>query len=172
MSAEPTAVQQLAVHTIGGAVQAAQALLVLVPRDSPLVVEAQVENKDIGFLKVGQPVRVKIDAFPFTDYGVIDGTLVGLSNDAIQDDKPAPASAGGAERSRPHLYYLARISLKQRSIRACAGLGRRQASQCPRHIPLQPGMSVEAEILTGSRPIINYLLSPILKGIDEAGRER
>jgi outer membrane murein-binding lipoprotein Lpp len=93
-------------------------------------------------------VRVKVDAFPFTDYGTIDGTLIGLSSDVIEDEKLG-------------LYYLARLRLARSVI-----------NNRSRSIQLTPGMAVSAEIKTGRQRIIQYLLSPITTRIDEAGRER
>lgn len=141
-------IQQLGVHTLGGVVEPAQPLMVIVPRGGQLIVEARVLNKDVGFVKAGQPVRVKVDAFPFTDYGTIDGTLVGVSSDAIEDEKIG-------------LYYTARVQLDRSSIDD----GRAA-------VPLSPGMSVTVEIKTGRRRVIQYLLSPIITRVDEAGRER
>lgn len=141
-------VQQLAVHTIGGVVQPAQELMRVVPADKELQVEAFLENKDIGFVKVGQAAWVKVEAFPFTKYGVIDGVLVDLSKDAIQDE-----NAG--------LIYAARVSLARKYI----NVG-------PRAVDLAPGMAVSVEVRTGTRKVIEFLLSPILRGMAEAGKER
>jgi len=141
-------VQQLAVHTVGGVVQAAQPLLVIVPSGSEVEVEAQVLNRDIGFVREGQAVRVKLEAFPFTDYGLIEGVVETISRDAVQDEKIG-------------LVYTARIRLNRNFISVH---GRRQL--------IGPGMAVQAEIKTGERRIIKYLLSPISQAMDEAGRER
>lgn len=141
-------VQQLAVHTLGGVVEPAQALMVIVPNGVRLVVEALVLNKDVGFVRVGQPVRIKVDAFPFTDYGTVSGELIGLSSDAVQDEKLG-------------LVYNARVQLAEGS----AGAARER-------MKLSPGMSVSAEIKTARRRVIQYLLSPIVARMDEAGRER
>lgn len=141
-------IQQLAVHTLGGVVEPAQALMVIVPKGSRLVVEAKIPNKDVGFVRIGQAVRVKVDAFPFTDYGTIDGNLVGLSSDAVEDEKLG-------------LIYNARVQLSGNRL---AGAGRA--------ILLSPGMAVSAEIKTAKRRVIQYLLSPIARRFDEAGRER
>lgn len=141
-------VQQLAVNTIGGVVQPAQPLLVVVPGGGEVEVEAQILNRDIGFIREGQPVRVKLEAFPFTDYGLIEGVVDSISRDAIQDEKRG-------------LVYAVRIRLKRRTIMIA---GKPQ--------PIGPGLAVQAEILTGERRIIQYLLSPIAKTVDEAGRER
>lgn len=141
-------VQQLVIHTVGGVVQPAQALMVIVPAASEVEVEARVLNRDIGFVREGQPVRVKLEAFPFTDYGWIEGTVETISRDAIEDEQLG-------------LVYSARIRLGRNHIM----LGMRRQR-------IGPGMAVQAEIRTGRRRIIQYLLSPISKTIDEAGRER
>ncbi|MEQ1716490.1 MAG: HlyD family secretion protein [Hyphomicrobium sp.] len=124
--------------------------------------EANILNKDIGFVQVGQPVRVKLEAFPFTDYGIVPGVVETISRDAID------LSQGGAaqrdEKGRPAqqgLVYVARIRLERRTIRVG---GRDQL--------IGPGLAVQAEIVTGRRRIIHYLLSPISQTMDEAGRER
>ena len=169
-------VQQLAVTTVGGVVQPAQALMVIVPCTSGdasvaaacnagISVEAYVQNKDIGFVAVGQRVAVKLEAFNFTDYGLIEGTVTDISRDAI-DQSTAPLGSERDANGRPvqgGLVYAARITLD------CApGIADRQPL-CDR---VQPGMSVQAEIKTGTRRIIQYLLSPISQALDDAGRER
>ena len=141
-------VQQLAIHTVGGVVQPAQPLMIIVPAASEVEVEAQILNRDIGFIREGQPVRVKLEAFPFTDYGLIDGVVETISRDAIQDE-------------RLGLIYSARIRLNRNYI---VVNGRRQQ--------IGHGMVVQAEIKTGTRRIIQYLLSPLAQVVDEAGRER
>lgn len=141
-------VQQLAVHTVGGVVQQAQPLMIIVPSDGDLIVEAQILNKDMGFVRIGQPVAVKLEAFSFTEYGYIEGVLDHISPDALQDEKKG-------------LVYTARVRLKQKAISANG-----------RTIALTPGMAVQADIKTGERRIIQYLLSPIMKTVEEAGRER
>ncbi len=161
-------VQQLSVATIGGIVQPAQALMVIVPESSDIYVEAYVLNKDIGFVREGQPVRVKLEAYNFTDYGLIPGVVETLSRDAIERDLPSYQGASPSKVSQqesrmtaPGLVYAARIKLNQTTIRVA---GRDQ--------PIGPGLSLQAEIKTGERRIIDFLLSPIAKTMDEAGRER
>lgn len=141
-------VQQLAVNTVGGVVEPAQPLMVIVPSASEVAVEAQILNKDIGFVREGQEVRVKLEAYPFTDYGLIEGVVESISRDAIQDEKLG-------------LVYAARIGLRRRTIRVGS-----------RDEPVGPGLAVQAEIKTGERRIIQYLLSPISQTVAEAGRER
>ncbi|MDP4571906.1 HlyD family type I secretion periplasmic adaptor subunit [Pseudomonas sp. BNK-6] len=141
-------VQQLAVHTLGGAVQAAQQLLVIVPEGAELDAEVMVLNKDVGFVRAGQPVEIKVDAFPYTRYGTLRGTVEHVSGDAIKDDQLG-------------LVFPTRIRLERAAIAAGQGW-----------MPLQAGMSVTGEIRTGERRVINYLLSPIREYQSEALRER
>src|SRR5262249_46451532 len=96
-------VQQLAVHTIGGVVTPAQQLMVIVPAESRLEIEAMISNRDIGFVEAGQDVAVKVDTFNFTRYGLLNGTVLSVSHDAITRDKPqdnkAPDKSQGADAS-------------------------------------------------------------------------
>ncbi len=98
-------VQQLAVHTIGGVVTPAQQLLIVVPQDHPVEIEAQVENKDVGFVKEGQPVEIKVETFPFTLYGTIPGKVLTISDDAVPLDK----EKGG-------LVYATRVSMDRSTV--------------------------------------------------------
>lgn len=141
-------VQQLAVHTVGGVVTPAQQLLIVVPRDHPLEVEAQVENKDVGFVKEGQPVEIKVETFQFTLYGTVSGHVLTVSNDA------APIENVG-------LVYPTRVSM-DRSVIHVEG----------KQVNLSPGMAVTVEMKTGQRRIIEYLLSPLLRSAQESLRER
>jgi hemolysin D len=163
-------VQQLAVHTIGGVVTPAQSLLVVVPSDSHLEIEAMVENRDIGFVHAGQDAQIKVDAFNFNRYGLIGGKVVEVSPDAISRDKPADkgnadqgtdAENDSSEPSNQQLVFAARVSLDQTQMQVE-----------DRMVNLSPGMAVTVEIRTGSRRIISYLLSPLLKFKQDALRER
>jgi hemolysin D len=162
-------VQQLAVHTVGGVVTPAQALLVVVPAESRLEIEAMVSNRDIGFVHTGQRTEIKIDTFNFTRYGLLDGEVISVSPDAISHDKPqdkANEKALGAETSTSEpkgqeLVYAARISLPRTQM---------QIDGNP--VNLSPGMAVTVEIKTGSRTVLSYFLSPILRYKQESLRER
>jgi hemolysin D len=163
------AVQQLSVHTVGGVVTPAQSLLVVVPADSRIEIEAMVSNRDIGFVHVGQDVEIKIDTFNFTRYGLIHGKVLSLSQDAITRDKPQDrsddqtpgATTTSSEPKGQEMVYAARISLDRTQMQIEENL-----------VNLSPGMAVTAEIRTGSRAIISYLLSPLLKYHQESLRER
>lgn len=141
-------VQQLQVHTVGAVLRPADALLVIVPDGSTLVVDAMVLNRDAGFVREGQEVRVKLEAFPFTRYGVVQGRLTFLSRDAVQDEDLG-------------LVFPARVELSQFAINVGG-----------RATPLTAGLSATAEIKTGRRRIIEFLLSPLQRRVEEAGRER
>src|SRR5262249_8426640 len=152
-------VQQLAVHTVGGVVTPAQPLLVIVPSDSHLEIEAMVSNRDIGFVHAGQHVEIKVDTFDFTRYGLLHGKVLSVSQDAITRDAPSEKSPDrpGAAPSPPEpkgqeLNYAARVSLD-----------RTQIWVDEKFVNLAAGMAVTAEIKTGSRRIISYLLSPLMK---------
>jgi hemolysin D len=143
-------VQQLAVTTVGGVVTPAQQLMVVVPENTPLEVEAQVQNKDVGHLRPGQRVIHKIETFDFTRYGYIEGEVQWVGNDAIADPKLGPV-------------YPVRLKLA--------------AAQTPNAVNghqgvVSAGMSVSADVRTGERRLIEYLLSPMLRYLDEALRER
>lgn len=141
-------VQELAVHTVGGVVTPAQALMVIVPKSRQLEVEARMLNKDIGFVREGQSAEVKIEAFPFTKYGSIDATLRTISKDAIEDEKLG-------------LVYASRVLMARDTILVE-----------DKQVRLSPGMAVTVEVKTGKRRIIEYFLSPLLRYQDESVRER
>jgi len=141
-------VQQLAVRTVGGVVTPAQTLMVVVPRDDALEVEAFVENKDIGFVDAGQEAEVKIETFPFTRYGTIPAKLIHISHDAISDEKRG-------------LIYSTRAKLARSTV-----------AVEDKTVNLTAGMAVSLEIKTGKRRVIEYFLSPLLQRSSESLRER
>ena len=146
-------VQQLQLHTIGGVVEPAKPLMVIVPEDAGIEIEAEIENKDIGFVREGQEAVVKLDAFPFTRYGTLIGHVVTISDDAVEQQ-----SGNGQP---PRLTYLARIRLETDTMNVDG-----------RMVHLSPGMVAAAEIKTGTRKLIEFVLSPLMKMSGEAGRER
>jgi hemolysin D len=163
-------VQQLAVHTEGGVVTPAQVLMSIVPTDSHLEIEAMVSNRDIGFVHDRQEAEIKIDTFNFTKYGLMHGQVQSVSHDSIQREKPADKSdaqrhtgdeSDTSEPTGQELVYSARITLDQTQMQIDDRL-----------VDLEPGMAVTAEIKTGSRHVIEYLLSPLLRHKQQALRER
>ena len=141
-------VQQLALHTLGGVVEPAQKLMVIVPDSDTLEIEAQVLNQDIGFVHEGQDAVIKLDAFPFTRYGTIPGKVVTLDRDAATDQKEG-------------LVYTARVTLARKTMLADG-----------RVVELTPGMTGTVEIDTGKRKLIEYVLSPLIRVGSESMRER
>ncbi|MBY0324213.1 MAG: HlyD family type I secretion periplasmic adaptor subunit [Reyranella sp.] len=161
-------VQQLAIHTVGGVVTPAQSLMVVVPSDSRLEIEAMVPNRDIGFVHPGQIAEIKVDTFNFTRYGLLHGEVLSVSQDAIirerkqdRDERGQGAQTDSSEPKGQELTYSARISLD-----------RTQMQIDDRLVNLSPGMAVTVEIKTGSRRILSYLLSPLLRYQHEVLRER
>lgn len=161
-------VQQLAIHTVGGVVTPAQTLLYIVPAESRLEIEAMISNRDIGFVSAGQQAAVKVDTFNFTRYGLLHGTILSVSQDAIARDRPsggggkaAEAASDSSEPRGQELLYSARISLD-----------RTQLAIEDKQVNLSPGMAVTAEIKTGRRRIISYLLSPLARYSHDSLRER
>jgi hemolysin D len=141
-------VTQLAVHTIGGVVEAGRPLMVVVPNGGNLIVEAKLLNKDAGFVRIGQSVAVKLEAFPFTRHGTINGTIETIGSDAANDEKLGPV-------------FPMRVRLE------CGTKG--SAALCSQ---IGPGMAATADVRTGRRSILSYLMSPIDEARLEAGRER
>lgn len=141
-------VQQLAIHTAGGVVTEAQTLMVIVPNGAQVTAEVTMENKDVGFVNAGQTAEIKLETFPFTRYGTVPATVSRVSADAVNDEKR------GA-------LFPATLTLKATQIDVDGKL-----------IRLSPGMNLTAEIKTGQRRVIEFLLSPIQRAGNESFRER
>ena len=141
-------VQQLVINTVGGVVTPAQPLMVIVPKNNVLEVEAMLPNKDIGFVNPGQNAEVKVETFPFTKYDTLHGIITQVSSDAIQDEKLG-------------LIYSTRVRLARDTLRVENKLVR-----------LTPGMAVTVEVKTGKRRVIEYFLSPLMQVTSESLRER
>jgi len=143
-------VQQLSVSTIGGYVSRAQELLVLVPEDIGLEIDAKILNKDIGFVDQNQTARIKVDAFEFTRYGYLPGDLQWVGSDAIVDEDLGEV-------------YPARIALNDTKL--------------PNKVngkiaQVVPGMTASVDVVIGQRNLIEYFIAPILRYKDESLRER
>lgn len=158
-------VQQLAVNTIGGVVTPAQVLLMVVPSSMNIEIEATVSNRDIGFIHAGQEAEIKVDTFNFTRYGLVHGKVLSISRDAVQRENPrdhqADRNTGSSEPPGQELVYHARVSLDRTQMRIEENM-----------INLSPGMAVTVEIKTGTRRVIGYLFSPLLRYAHDSLRER
>ena len=136
-------VGKLLIHTEGGVVRPNDNLISIVPSDAPLIIKANVLNKDIGFLKLGQEVAIKIDTFSFQKYGLLHGNIIEISKDAIEDEKLG-------------LIYEIKIKPNSLDIKVEGEIKR-----------LEIGMSVIAEVKTGKRRVIELFIYPIIKYMDE-----
>jgi hemolysin D len=161
-------VQQLTVTTIGQVVTSGESLMIIVPLDAPIEVEAFIENKDIGFIEPGQPAAVKIDAFPFTRYGTIDGTVRTVSRDAVDNrDSSTSNAAETSQRDKANkspgenLVFPAIVTLAQSWI-----------SIDNKQIALSPGMGVTVEVKVKPRRVIDYVLSPLRELVFHSVHER
>ncbi|MDB5818444.1 MAG: HlyD family type secretion periplasmic adaptor subunit, partial [Rhizobacter sp.] len=141
-------VQQLAIHTTGGVVTEAQALMVIVPDGAKVTAEVTLDNKDIGFVNVGDAAEIKLETFLFTRYGTVHAKVERVTADAVTDEKRGAIFPVTLTLSRN------RIDIDGKSI------------------ALAPGMNVTAEIKTGRRRVIEYLLSPIQRAGSESLHER
>jgi hemolysin D len=167
-------VQKVDATTVGQVVTPGQSLVTIVPDGTPLIVEATVTNEDIGYVKVGQPVEVKVDTFPFQKYGSLKGTLLSVSPDA--EDKSAASrdtdtragargsndpSRNAADSANAGYVYKVRIRTDQSRF-VVDGEVR----------PVQSGMTVQADITTDRRRVIDFFLSPVVKYLDEGLKVR
>jgi len=141
-------VQQLAVHTVGAVVTSAQPLMVIVPEASHVIAQVDIANQDIGFVEVGQAAEIKLETFLFTKYGTVPATVRTVSADAVTDEKRGSLYPTTLELAHADMLID----------------GKR--------IPLSPGMNITAEIKTGKRRLIEFLLSPVQRAGRESLRER
>jgi len=155
-------VKDLATHTVGTVVSPGTILMTLVPKEEALRAEVWVRNDDVGFVREQQPVKLKLIAFTFQKYGMLNGTVAHLSADASeQSGSGSEAASATSAPARSALAYRALVDLKTQTLEADGVIHR-----------LTPGMQVSAEIHLGTRTVLEYLLSPVHKGFHEAARER
>jgi hemolysin D len=166
-------VQQTAVTTVGQVVTTGQQLAVITPAGGKLQVEALLANRDVGFVKPGQEAVIKVDAFPFTQFGVLHGKVIKIAPAAVSEEEAkraladATATANAAQTQAPvqgqpeNFVFPATIALDETSIHVNGAA-----------IALTPGMTATVEIKTDSRRVIDYLLAPLAKIASEAARER
>lgn len=136
----------------GSIVREAETFFTLVPLNVALEAEVRIDSADVGYIKVGDPVHIKIDAFPFQRHGTLEATVRTVSEDAFKRD--ASNKTGG------DVYYVSRVSLNSTNLKNMVDKSR-----------LLPGMTVTAEIVVGERSVMSYIVWPLLKGMDEAVRE-
>ena len=156
-------VKDLATHTIGTVAAPGTILLTLVPEGDKLLAEVWVSNQDVGFVRPGQGAKLKLVAFQFQKYGMVDGKVLHVNADATEAPSANTRSdaLGGRDRPMGPLSFRALVDLSSQELAVEGG-----------KYLLQPGMQVSGEIHLGTRSVMEYLLSPVQKAFHEAGRER
>jgi HlyD family secretion protein len=156
-------VKDLATHTAGTVTMPGTILMTLVPRSEALLAEVWISNQDVGFVRPGQKVKLKVAAFQFTKYGMVEGAVRQVSADATEAPSANTRSDALTGRDRPMgpLAYRALVELRSQYLES-DGL----------RYPLHAGMQAAAEINLGTRTVLEYVLSPVRKAFQEAGRER
>lgn len=156
-------VKDLATHTPGTVVSPGTVLMTLVPNDEELQAEVWVKNEDAGFVRPTQPVKLKLAAFPFQKYGMVDGSVAHVSADANEspNNNPDNSTRATGNANAGQLAYRTLVSLKTQALNTDGD-----------SLELAPGMQVAAEIKLGDQTVLEYLLSPVRKAFHEAGRER
>jgi HlyD family secretion protein len=141
-------------RSVGSVVTAAEVMFSLVPLDSPLQAELKIAARDVGFVKPGDPVKVKLDAFPFQKYGTLKGQITTVSEDAFTKDTDMQTARLGS-------YYLARVKLESLQLQ-------RKADE----VLIRPGSSLVGEIRIGERTVMSYFVYPLIGTLDQSLRER
>jgi hemolysin D len=156
---EDGVVLEVAKRSVGSIMREAEPLITLVPSNAPLIAEIMISSVDVGYTKAGDPVAVKVDAFPYQRHGMLEGRLASVSEASFssQSDAEMPSqrrpSAGGS-------FHRARVELP-----------RPQLAKMPEGARLIPGMTMSADIKVGSRSVLAYFLNPVTRGLDESMRE-
>ena len=145
-------VLEIAKLSPGSIVKEAETFFTLVPLNVVMEAEVRIDSADIGYIKLGDPVRIKVDAFPFQKHGMLDGTVRTISQDAFRRE--------AGDRLASDAYYMSRITLASPELRNMGDSGR-----------LLPGMTLSAEVVVGQRSLMSYLAWPLTKGLSEAIRE-
>jgi membrane fusion protein, hemolysin D len=154
-------IKDLATHTPGTVVSPGTVLMSLVPHEEPLQAEVLVKNEDVGFVHIAQRVRLKLSPYPFQKYGMIDGTISHVGPDVAETGNPPSKSGSDNRETLSALRYKALIRLDNQFLETNG-----------QRMRLTAGMQLVAEISQGSRTVMEYLLSPVQKAWQEAGRER
>lgn len=166
-------VQQVAITSTGQSIGSGQPLMVVVPTDAAIEVVAFVANKDIGFIEVGQKARIKIEAFPYTRYGVIEGKVLRVPLDALDDrDMPAMMDVTALQKLQNAVGQPVKPKMGNLIYPVVIALDRDTIDIDGRKVKLGPGMAITAEIQTGHRRLIQYFLAPFQEASSEAARER
>jgi len=166
-------IKDLATTTVGAVVQPGTVVLTLVPQGEQLFADVSIKNDDVGFVQVGQSAQVKLAAYPFQKYGMLMGKVIHISADATQNNQGSGggASSGSAGSSSADAAAAAAAAMATYKVRVKLD---EQVLKDPqgKALVITPGMQVVAEINQGKRTVLEYLLSPVQKAVQESGRER
>jgi HlyD family secretion protein len=154
-------IKDIATHTAGAVISPGTIVMTLVPDDEPLQAEVMVKNEDVGFVYENQRAKIKLAAYPFQKYGMIEGVVTHVSADATEQALDRQESTEALDRPAVRSPYKALITLQAQALEVEGD-----------RFTLAPGMQVIAEIHQGERTVLEYLLSPVQKAFHEAGRER
>jgi hemolysin D len=154
-------VKDIVIHTVGTVVSPGTVLLSIVPENELLVAEIMIKNNDVGFVYPHQKVKVKLAAYPFAEYGMLDGEVTRIQADSDTQSQTRDQSQSKERQQAQSSVYKAIVSLSSQILES-------QGKQ----LKLMPGMQVVAEIKQGDRTVLQYILSPVKKTLDESGRER
>jgi hemolysin D len=148
--------------SVGSVLSSGQEFITLVPADSPLEVEANISARDNGFVHVGDPVSIKFDTFPYTQYGLAYGTVRTISADSFSAQDEARTQSGSVPMSQNsgELFYRARVAIDRVAMR-----------NTPEGFKIMPGMSVTADVKVGKRTVLRYLMSRVMPVVSEGMRE-
>jgi len=156
----------VATTTVGAVVQPGTVVLTLVPTDEKLYADVSIKNEDIGFIQVGQKAQVKLAAFPFQKYGLLTGQVIRISADSTESAQSNTGGQGnqtsGSSIAATLSTYKARIELERQQLDGSDGVA----------LSASAGMQIAAEIHQGRRTVLQYLLSPVSRAAQEAGREK
>jgi hemolysin D len=165
-------IKDLATTTVGAVVQPGTVVLTLVPQGEQLFADVSIKNDDVGFVQIGQSAQVKLAAYPFQKYGMLMGKVIHISADATQNNQGgggasssnngSSSSDAAAAAAAAMATYKVRIKLDDQVLKGPQG----------RELSITTGMQVVAEINQGRRTVLEYLLSPVQKAVQESGRER
>jgi hemolysin D len=167
----PGTVIGLSVTSKNQVVSPSEELMRIVPDDSGLEIECYAENKDIGFIRAGQQAVVKVESFPFTRYGTLEGRVVRVARDAIPEPD-AQTAEGNPAKSQRSSYFGGAQRVQNLVFPVTVAPERRAMTIDGMDVPLSPGMAVSVEIRTGKRRILEYLFSPLVETASRAMRER
>ncbi|MGV8948389.1 MAG: HlyD family type I secretion periplasmic adaptor subunit [Candidatus Paracaedibacter sp.] len=141
-------IRDLKVRTVGGVIQPGEAILDIVPLNDTLIVEAQISPSDVGFVHIGLPATIKVTAYDFSTFGGLEGVVEQISADTITDKR---------EQSFYRIYLRTKSSVLQKK---------------GKQYLIIPGLQVEVDILTGKKSILNYLMKPFLRAVENSMTER